>query len=175
MTRGAHADFLAEQRADETKPIVLLEIETRDTGEPWLYLTNQITPTTFPSGGTKYEPWPFELDEQVVGVDDDSAPKIRMADIYDDSSGTWVIDTWLASTDFRFHTVRVLQVQRDEFSAAGMANLDAYKVVNIARNGRVVTVDLTTIQGLLSRMRIPSGVLLRSEFPGIVKSQGVAI
>lgn len=174
MTRDLNAAFKAEQQADENAPIVLLEIETKDVGEPWLYLTNQDAPVDFPaSGGETYQVWPFEVEGQTVAADEDSAPNLRLADVYDSGSGTWVIDTWLLTTDFRFHTVRVLQVQRDELDASAKAMVDAYKVVNVTREGRVVTVQLETLTGLLSRMRLPSGVLLRSEFPGIPKSGGV--
>ena len=174
MTRDTQAEFLAAQRADDTKPIYLLEIETKDGGEPWLYLTNQDAPTTFPTGGggQEYLPWPFEVDEQILGVDDDTAPKVRFVDLYID--GAWVIDTWLLSTDFRFHTIRVIQVQREELNGVTKAMIDAYKVIGIQRDGRLITVELSTLQGLLGRMKLPSGVLLRSEFPGIVRSQGIA-
>ena len=175
MTRSWDTDFRDAMRETETGPIYLVEIETKDVGEPWLYLTNHDVDVDFPaSGGHTYQVWPFALAEQTVAVDEDSAPQIRIADVYDSVASSWIIDTWLDSTDFRFHTVRIFEVQRDELDSAAKARVDAYKIVNIVRDGRVVMVELTTFQGMLSRMKMPSGILLRSEFPGIVRAQGVA-
>ena len=176
MTRSWDTDFRDAMRETETAPIYLLEIETKDGAEPWLYLTNQDVDVVFPSGGggNTYQVWPFLLDQQTVAVDEDSAPQIKIADVYDSVAESWIIDTWLESTDFRFHTLKVFEIQREELDSAAKARVDAYKIINVIRDGRVLIVQLTTFQGMLSRMKMPSGLLLRSEFPGIIRAQGVA-
>lgn len=170
MTRDLNAAFQTEQRADENEPIILLEIETKDVSEPWLYLANQPFDVVFPtSGGNTYTAWPFHIDAWPTAGEESDPPLIRVADVWDADAGSWVIDTWLKSTDFRWHTVIRRQVQQDELDSSAKALVDAAKIEQIRRDGRVAFVDLISFASLLASIRLPSGILARDEFPGLLQ------
>ena len=159
MSRDFHATFTAASRETNPKPTVLIAIETGDVGTPWIRLTSNETATTH--DGETYSPRPFEFGQFSVAGESGGSAQLLLAD----ADGYFA--TWLATTDFRWQTVKRYRIDR---SVSDKDQLDFFRIVNRNRSDREFIFTVEPRLAILQRMRMPGQVLTREEFPGIPDS-----
>ena len=113
----------------------------------------------------------FEAGEVRIGADDVGALRVKAADIYDGSK--WVLDDLLSRVDFSRRKVTRWIIERDEAGTAASAIKEVFFWSHYSRDGHAIEFVADSLRGAISRQKIPSGKLLRSEFPGIL-TEGVA-
>ena len=161
MTRGFHADLTAASRETSPKPTILIAIETGDVGTPWIRLTSTESDLVWPTGGDTYTARPFEFADFEVASGGEKSVQLKLADV------DGYFDTWLATTNFRWKTVKRYRIDRDVLDSSTKAQLDQFRFVSRKRTDREFVMTVEPRLAILSRVRIPGQILTREEFPGI--------
>ena len=154
--RDHHATYTAAMRETSPQPTVLIAIETGDATTPWIRLTSNETATTYDSN--TFTPRPFEFGAFEVAGGGERSLQLKLADV------DGYFSTWLATTDFRWKTVKRYLIDR---GVADKAQLDTFRIVNRTRGDREFIFTVEPRMAILARVRLPAEVLTREEFPGI--------
>lgn len=164
MTRGLNADFQAQLRSADPKPVVLLRIATGLTsaGDEYIRIANHESDVAFPAtSGATFTARPFDCSEVRIDSAENVAIEVTIPDV------DFAVDTWLQSTDFRFAKITRYLVERDSLDSSAKALTDAFRVVTISRTDRVVKFRAEPLAAIFSRIRLPRRSLTREDFPAI--------
>ncbi len=160
--RAVNAAMLTELRSIDPKPVILFEIATGDSMEPWIRITNFDRDITFPSsGGNLYTARPFECTEVEISGTTTQGIEVTLPDV------DLAIDTWLQSTDFRFAKVNRYLVERDSLDSAAKAIMDTFRMTSRTRGHFVATFRAEPLAAILSRIQVPKRTLSREDYPAI--------
>ena len=165
MTRGLHADFLAERQSVNPAPLVLVEIETGDGGTPWLRFTQNQPDGTWPDpGGNLYTARPFQFSQFAVEGGSTPGIEVQFPDV------DLFFDNWLSSSTFLWKKLIRKQVERGELGSGDKVQIDQWRITKKSRSDQLFTFIAEPLLSILQGITIPREGLTREDFPGLPRA-----
>ncbi len=165
MTRGLPSTFTDETQSDDPKPVILLAIETKDVGTPWIRICNFDEDVVF--AGDTYTARPFDVSAVTIDGSDRPAIEIVLPD------ADFAFDTWLDTTEFQHHKIWLYRVERDALGSSTYTQKDLFRIRFRDRGHMVTRFHAAPLGSILGEIMLPRRVMLREDYPGMVVDRGL--